>query len=537
MITVNIIEDEDLQGVLKRFLSSLLPHQNYDADYFSTNLQSVFRYIHLEEMNMEYYVLFKLCNDLNKIKSLHTAYVPSLMRSVLENTLNTSLGDAITSPNLGVKQWLVYEHLESNLAIESVRQEACTKVYARCLELYDECFAMAEDSSTMANNLPSLKAAFTAHVGNQVLNTQARIIQGSYQQGRQTYSGYSDWLKYTIRMANEISNRLNDADDTSAVQLNSLDKVNVLLSSLKEMYVPIAKYGIPPIDGENAYDGTPMLRHRLVVIVGNENIGKSMFAKDQAVNLLMAGAKVLYMCGENAKTKIYSEVLINYIYKKYHFFVLPSHIQDIESCPENIKKVIKLAEAELIDSGNLILRDSYSYEGFYTEMVADYEKYKCDAYIIDHSFALTGGYDGDNGKRNIDNLAKDARNFRKNYPVYLMVLSHPSSYAKEYLSKDKKVNYSATKGSQNLSTDADDVFVLRDNEVLQKEGLLAIENTKRRDASVIHDNIIMRKMFDVSHLEYDEKYQAKSASLSVEADAALHNLEEFYSADNDLYSL
>ncbi len=135
-------------------------------------------------------------------------------------------------------------------------------------------------------------------------------------------------------------------------------------------------------------------------------------------------------------------------------------------------------------------------------------KYKCDAYIIDHSFALTGGYDGDNGKRNIDNLAKDARNFRKNYPVYLMVLSHPSSYAKEYLSKDKKVNYSATKGSQNLSTDADDVFVLRDNEVLQKEGLLAIENTKRRDASVIHDNIIMRKMFDVSHLEYDEKYQA-----------------------------
>ena len=198
MITVNIIEDEDLQGVLKKFLSSLLPHQNYDADYFSTNLQSVFRYIHLEEMNMEYYVLFKLCNDLNKIKSLHTAYVPSLMRSVLENTLNTSLGDAITSPNLGVKQWLMYEHLESNLAIESVRQEACTKVYARCMELYDECFTMAEDSSTMANNLPSLKAAFTAHVGNQVLNTQARIIQGSYQQGRQTYSGFSDWLKYSI---------------------------------------------------------------------------------------------------------------------------------------------------------------------------------------------------------------------------------------------------------------------------------------------------------------------------------------------------
>lgn len=36
---------------------------------------------------------------------------------------------------------------------------------------------------------------------------------------------------------------------------------------------------------------------------------------------------------------------------------------------------------------------------------------------------------------NIDGLAKDAREFRKNYPVYCLVLSHPSTPAKDSLAR------------------------------------------------------------------------------------------------------
>ena len=537
MLSINVIEDEELQGVLKQFLSGLLPHENYDSAHFSSILQSVFKYIHLEELSMEYYVLFKILTDLNKIKSLHADYVPSLTKATLDSVLVTSIGDEIRNPQLGVKEWLLYEHLETNLEIETVRQEACTKLYNRCMGLYDECFKMAESSASVINHLPALKAAFIAHVCNQSLNAQARIIQGSYRLGRREFTGYSDWLQYSSRMVSDINNRINEADEDNIIHLDSLDKASVLLQSLKSMFIPLAKYGIPEIDGKDAYSGTPMMRHRLVTIVGNENIGKSMFGKDKAVDLILAGNRVLYMCGENAQNKMLSEILVNYIYKKYHYFVTPNHIQDIENCPEHIRKVINLSMAELVDNKSLILRDSYAYDTLYTELVTDYEKYQCDAFIIDHSFALTGGYDGDNGKRNIDKLAKDLKQFRKCYPVYVMVLSHPSTAAKDAIARDKGIEYSSTKGSTNLSTDSDDVFVLRDNEILRKEGLIAIENVKRRDANRINDKIILNKMFAVSHFEYGEEYQAKASSLSVEADAALKNLEDFYNSGSDEFNL
>ena len=537
MISINLIEDEDLQDVLKKFISGLLPHKNYNSTFFSNILHSVFKYIHLEEMCMEYYVLFKVLNDLNKIKSLHTEYTPSLTKVTLSNVISNQIADEIVNPILGVKAWLRYEHLEDNLEIETVRQEACAKVYNRCMELFDECFSMEESSADVINYLPSLKAAFIAHSCNQALGAQVRIIQSQYRLGKNMYSGYADWLKYTSRITSEINERLNAADEESIVQVDSLDKANTLLNTLKEQFIPLANYGIPEIDGEDAFSGTPMLRHRFVVVVGNENIGKSMFAKDQAINLILEGHKVLYMCGENAANKMYSELLVNYIWKKYNYFVTPAHIQNIEDCPEHIRKVINLSMANLIDSKSLILRDSYSYDNLYTELVADYEKFNCDAFIIDHSFALSGGYDGDNGKRNIDLLSESIKNFRKYYPVFCLVLSHPSTNAKEMIAKDKKIEYSATKGSTNLSTDADDVFVLRDNETLRKEGLIAIENTKRRDADRLNDNIILRKMFEVSHFEYDAKYQAKAASLSIGTDAALHSLEEMYNFNDDEFSL
>jgi hypothetical protein len=537
MLSVNIIEDEELQNSLKVFISGLLPHENYDDTFFSDTLQLVFKYIHLDEMSMEYYVLFKVFKDLNSIKSASLNYAPKLMRDTFSDILENSIGDVILEPRLGVKAWLDYEHLESNLAIESVRQDACQKVYTRCMDLYDECFDMKIKSCELLNYVPSLKAAFIAHIGTQTLQTQAKIISGSYRLGSKSYTGFEDWLSYTGHAVSELNERLSDAMSDNIICVDSLDTADTLLRDVKSRFIPIAKYGIPEIDGADGFTGTPMLRHRLVVVVGNENIGKTMFAKDMAVNIILSGHRVVYMCGENVKNKMFCELLVNYIYKKYKYFILPSHINDIDNCPEHIRKVIHMAAIELADSHNLVLRDSYSYDNLYTEMQADYEKYHADAFIIDHSFALTGGYSGDNGKRNIDTLSRDIKSFRKDYPVYCMVLSHPSIPAKDALAGDKTIEYSPTKGSQNLSTDADDLFVLRDNEVLRKENLIAIENTKRRDADRIHDKIILKKMFNVSHFEYDEVYQSTSTSLSVDADMAFKKLDEIYGEDDSLYQL
>lgn len=532
MLSINIFDDEELQKVLDIFISSLLPHKNFEDTLFNDVLQHVFKYIRLDEMHMEYYVMFKVLSDLGRIKMISKDFVPKLEKSIFGNTLESSIGDSILSPEVGIAEWLEYEHLESNLQIETVKADACQKLYSRCIELYDRCFLMEQSTVNVINYVPSLKAAFLAHVSNQALISQAKIIQGSLRVGRKEYTGAAGWLDFTITTTSEVNRRISDADDNDIMCVDSVDKASTLLNSLKDRFIPIAKYGIPEIDGESEFEGTPILRHRLVVVVGNENIGKSMFGKDTATNIMLAGGRVVYMCGENVKSLMYCEILVNYIYKKYNYFVLPSHINDLENCPEHIRKIINLAMVEIAESKSLILRDSYSYDSLYSELVSDYEKYHADAFIIDHSFALTGGKDGDNGKSNIDGLAKDAREFRKNYPVYCLVLSHPSTPAKDSLAKDKAIEYSSTKGSQNLSTDADDLFVLRDNEVLRKEGMIAIENIKRRNASRITERIILKKMFSVSHFDYDEKYQATATSLSVDADIALNRLESMYSQDD-----
>lgn len=78
--------------------------------------------------------------------------------------------------------------------------------------------------------------------------------------------------------------------------------------------------------------------------------------------------------------------------------------------------------------------------------------------VIDHSCALSGSVGDGSVKSNIDRLASDTREFRKKYPVCVLVTSHPSQLAKDDLVRDRASTGSPTKGSQNLSTDADEVF-------------------------------------------------------------------------------
>lgn len=533
MIVIKIMEDEELQEVVKKFISALLPHKNYDPVFFGPNLQGIFKFIHLDEFNMEYYVILKVLNDLNSIRAVTENYIPRLSKDTFDGILTSSIVEGILNPVVGIKDWLEYEHLNSNLSIETVKQDACQKLYARCIELYDECLSLEVASSNALDYLPALQSAFLAHVENQALITQAKIVQSSVRIGRKSFSGASDWLDFTSSITSEISSRLQIAADDSAICIDSVAKANEMLKGLKESYIPIANYGIPEIDGVNDQVKTPILRHRFVVVCGNENVGKTMFAKDQATNVLLAGGRVLYMCGENTKQKMYCEILINYIYKKYQCFILPQHINDIDSCPENIRKIIKMAMAEIVETKNLILKESYNYATVYEELRSDYDKYQPDAYFIDHSYALSGGYNGDSGKQNVENLAKAVKEFRKQYPVYVMVLSHLSTTAREAIAKGRMIEMFPTKGSQNLSADADDTFVLRDDETLRKQGLIALENTKRRDQGRIHNFIILKKLFEVSHFEYNERYQATESSLSADADTALLHLENLYNSEGD----
>ena len=522
MIDIDLLNDEGLQEAVNPFISSLLPHENYDATYFTQNLTALLKYIHLDEYKLEYRLLIKALVSLNRLKMSLGSFIPQLTREAFETILGNSIYDAIMDETLGVKEWLRFEGSNTNLAIDTVREDAQQKLCARAIDLYDMCYDLAQESATVINNEPALRAAFVDHVSTHSINVQYSIIKNGAKVGRRTMHGYEDWLKYSATVVSEVRQRLDTSDDT-AVSIDSVEGSLALLDELKESFVPIADWGIPPLDNY-----TPILCHRLVVVVGAENIGKTKFAIDKAVNVMKAGGRVVYMCGVTTKSKVYADIIVNYVFKTFEYspgypmIIRPEHIFS-EDVDENVTKAIRMAIDTISHNELLQLVDSFDYATCYDEMVSLYEKKPFSMIVIDHSCALSGSVGDGSVKACVDKLAADARNFRKKYPVCVTVTSHPSTLAKEDLVRDRASTGSPTKGSQNLSTDADEVFFLRDNETLRKQGLIKLENTKRRNAGCTND-VILRKMYHVNATVYDPELQTDSAQESLERKEALRAL-------------
>lgn len=523
MIDIDLENDDNLQEAVNPFISSLLPHENYNADYFTQNLNVLLKYVHEDEFKLEYRLLVKALLNLNRLKMSLDSFTPELTQEAFENILSNSIYDAITDETLGVREWLQSEGNNTNLDIATVREDAQQKLCMRAIDLYDTCFNLEQDSRTVANNEPALKAALMSSVCRRSLQVQSNIISESYRIGRKKYSGYEDWLKYTATVVSELHRRIADAENSETFNVDSMEGSINLLNDLSNTFQPIADWGIPPLDNY-----TPILKHRLVVVVGNENIGKTKFAIDKAVNVIKAGGRVLYMCGESRQSKIYADIIVNYVYKTYEtapgypMFIRPEHIVD-DNCDVNVRKAIRMTIDTISHNSLLALHDAFNYATCYDELVAEYENHPFDMVVIDHSCALIGSYGDGSVKAKVDKLAEDCKLFRKKYPVCVLVTSHPSTIAKDDLIKDRPSTGSPTKGSQNLSTDADEVFFLRDNETLKKQGLIKLENTKRRDAGCA-DDVILRKMYNVSATVYDSELQTESAIDSLASQEALRAL-------------
>lgn len=528
MLKFNLQEDEVLRTAINRFLSSLLPHENFDTQFFTENLSIVLKYVHLDEFKMEHYFLVAALADLNKIKVATNSFEPRLTEDTFQKIVSASISSVISRPELGVTEWLQYEGLDTNLTIPSVRDEVCQKVFVRCVKLYRECYEMAVPSDQVMNGEPELRAAFIAHVGTQSINTQMEIVQGKLRLGRKTYSGFSDWLSYTKKMTAEIDNRLSESESQNTMKIDSLEGSYELLRSLQDLLVPIADYGIPELD-----QYTPILRHRLVVVVGKENIGKTKFAIDKAVNVIMAGGKVAYMCGESVKASIFADVMINFIYKTYGIIIRPEHLTAPEACPDDVRKMIGMSVDLMVTNGSLVLCDAFNYATLQSEMENLYDQTKFDMIVIDHSCALVGTYGDGSLSAKVEHLAYVCRDFKKKFPVCVMVTSHPSSLAKDSAKKGNATQDSPTKGSQNLSTEADEVLYLRDNETLIKQNLILLENTKRRNAGRIVEPVILQKKFEVNAFIYDASLQKGESKLGLEREQALDDLDKMLGTDED----
>lgn len=524
MINIDILNSDNLRDILDKMASGCLPHKNFDAQLLNDILTVTFQYIHLEEMSMEYYVLFSSLKSVNtlSLRLKHTAY---LTEDVFNTILENNILDLVKDYHVRIVEYLNTMGVSSNLEIETDLDNAANILYTRTLELYKKCLELEVPSSESYSLSLPLQDAFVQVAFMSKVKTEYDICLGSLRVGKRKYQGCKDALEYSRYIDSELNSRLTLGADENLTVVDG-EKAFQLREEAKSGFVAIGKYNIPQLD-----DFTPLLRHRLSMIVANENVGKTMIACDNTARLLADGMKVEYMCGESPSYVIFNNILASYIYyTRKGMCVTPAHISGQLEVPPHIGKEINLATLEIADT-RLFLRDTFSYEEFYEEAVSDYERYKFDALFIDHSCALSGK--SADFIANTGLLAPKLRDFKKNYPVHVWINSHLSVAAKDLVSKGKSIDRSPNKGSTSLSAEADEILVFLSNPILEKQNCISLEVYKRRGPKVLEDKIIIKKRFDVCSYEYDPNLQSNLKDLKISANKALEDIESSYDDEEE----
>lgn len=523
MLEIDIQEDEVLKGSIDKMISGLLPHENYDSRLYPEILEKILQMIKPEDTYGEYCVLLKTLYEHRQLGATYNSYEYRLTRDALISALDANIQDLVRNKDVKIGQVLTDAGMESNISIKSVFANACSYLYNQVLTLYDQCYNLKISSGEALSYFPAYKNAFISNVASSSLLNQAKILKESAFIDRKVYQGANDWVDYVTDVKNLISKRAGE-DSNDILRLETADQGFRLMEKCYGMFESLANYDIPVLD-----DGTPMMRHRLVLTVGNENVGKTSFAINWANNLVLEGKKVLYMCGETLDAKVYSMLLVNYIYKTQGLYIDRQAIAKRGGLPEDLQRIVNTAIAEYSSKNAVRFAKSFNYDTLYEELQAEYDSEPFDAVFIDHSCALKGKGDL---YENIGKLAVQLRNFKNDFPVYVNVLSHLSSSAKELLSKGKPIDTSTAKGNSTLDAEADEVFVLSANESLKSKGQLMVTVTKRRDESPITRPIILVRRFEACTFFYDPSLQNSEEEFDPDVNQIAYEYD-----DDDAYLL
>lgn len=508
----------------------MLPHQDFTPETFTDIYANIVRYITVDEMPLEYRVIFNIVDDVLKINCVTKNFFPVISKDVVRNTLETSLSLFVSDSGYMFKKWFEEKGVDPNFNIPTNIENGSSVLYREVMSVYERCFERAVPSSEALSNLVSYKNAFLSAVSESTVSSQIEILEDKFFVGKVCYKGPSGWLKYCKDVSFEVDRRLDDDLFSSAVHLDEIDKALKLLEKSRSMFKPLGKYGIPELDG-----ATPLLAHRFITICAKEGVGKTLYSCYLVNNLMKENRRILFMCGESPDATIYNNVLSNYIYKKYNKFVSVGQISGSEETSEEANRLINIAVSELTSSKQAILRQSYSYDNLYEELVSDYDNYRMDAVVIDHSAALTSQGKFFGHKEMIDGLAEQVRNFKKEYPVCMIVTSHLSADAIKEFAKTGKVTVSTpTAFSSLLSRESDEVHILLSSPELTKQSLVALQNFKRRGAKVLENPIYLKVLYVAGEWVYDKKYQEGKVE-DIALSTAYSQIEQTYLDEDEGY--
>lgn len=526
-------DDDDFIDSFDGLVSGLLPHENYDPKMFLDIFMGIQRFVKIDEMSLEYRVFFNQIEDILRVYSSVTkqSLFITITRDLISDILQSNLMEFITVNGYKFCDWFEKRGIDPNFSVPLNQENGASALYNAIMEVYDRCFEKTTPSGEVIGRFVTFKNIYISAVAQATLNAQVEIMTDKMWFKNRYYKGSEDWLKFTTETTKELESRLNDDLHTTSIILDDSTKIEDIFREARETFKPLGNFGIPDVDE------VPMSTNMLCVLAGNSNAGKTLYACYLASVLLSEGKKVLFMCGEAPKAKILSHITSNFIYKKYGKFVSDKQILDVSNNSEEVQRLINLASIELsTDSrtGNIILRDAYTYENVYRELVDDYEKYSMDAVFMDHSLSLKRSSNMLGEKECVDTLAIQSREFKRAYPVFVCITSHLSTEAQKELSTKGIITHTAsvTRASSTLHAEADSILIVISKPELDNQGLRGFINYKSRGSAKTYKYYYMRVMFTANEWFYDLRDQDGGEN-SIDAQLALSEVESAYLSDDD----
>ncbi len=495
-------KDEQLCDHLNHVLSGLLPHESYQPTTFSVLYPTLSTILPFSETRGLYFAFYTVLEKFFKLQSAVNSdnYQVNIARDRFASALSNNLPDLILEPRMLVSDIMSEEGKSGDITIPTIQSEAMGVVYEKTMMLYDTCYDLGQSYEDAMAYIINLKDSMKANIIDTGIQMQRAIISTGYKYGRKTYRGTTGWLEFSQQLVREVSEL--DAATNDDLMCNNLEMLGNIEKQTVVMSEGIAEYGIPQLD-----DRTPLLHHRFVVLVAKENVGKTQVVTHLIASVIRSGGRPFFACGESQPNAMFMRVVSSYIYQEYGMYFIEADLvgEGLEALSEEDRQIVQTAKARCASSG-MVISNSLEYDNITATFTRAYYN-GCNAFFIDHSQSLRGRKGRKIGDL-VTNLALDCREFKNNYPVYVCLTSQPSTNLKDILQKgsDKDIQQSPTAQSSAPAQEADELFILNDNDYFRKQNILQWIVYKRRGAPKPAPFYI-KKLFHVAAYQYDPNLQ------------------------------
>lgn len=395
------------QEMLDTIISSILPHENCDAQLAVEVINELNKFLTFKELYGVYYVIWKLIKNLEVVELYRKGYTGGLQEDVLDKSLQVALSDLIQREGFDSPRFFGDYGQVFNLSIPVEKRNALDFTYTTIMDKYREWTKAAVPTADGLATVPVLCRDMQQSMAALAVSLQGQILMDGIHYNGKDYQGYDDWLAFGTLIQNEIQSRFIKGSLTRRHSFNSInnyeDSRRYDKENAKEIK-PLWYMGYEPVDNR-----FPIRTHDIVTVVADEGTGKTRFVVDQAYRALIAGNNVVIVCGETDSYKIKKSIEARHIWQVYQrqFNIMeltsPDKIMvSDEMEKEELQNMIVSATIDLYDNpkyGHLNLIQNLVYETIEEQLREEYKRNPFDVVFIDHVAALDSSGRYVNGER------------------------------------------------------------------------------------------------------------------------------------------